>query len=569
MNTPELSRRGKSTFQKQLEREAAKNAVLLVILGCLFFTAAIFTINYLNTRLNVKRHLDFLTNTFDSTCAAVERYLSDPDQTALFTQAVRKTGDDRNLSYSVSQLNVKSSVTVDLILSDGSGNPIFSTFKPDSMNLHRTTFNRIVCANSADGNGIYHTVYYFSGGTSEYVFSRPLYSSGNKNAAPDGYVNAYLSSQSFAGLLSDYQYDSIITTANGDIIYCSKPGFLKERSNNTYRPGKTEQAASLHGVRYLLSRRTLPQRGVILYSLIYHPKNALYVGIGILTIIFLGVIWLLMSLKLTGIMAVRNARSVRLLADELRIIRGGDSEHMVRLCTGDEFEEIADHINRMVKGINDLNSKNTDLIRLNSLIEMNNLQAQINPHFIYNALDNIKYLIFSEPNKAALLIERFTNILRYSINNTKLDVPLSEDLAYIRDYLYIQKTRFGTRFDCTLQIPDECLCCRIPKLLLQPLIENSIKYGFKKKMEIKTSIQGSLDGDVLTLCMEDDGPGVPRSTLEILRTILSSEEIRTEHNGLQNLARRIVLEYGQGSGMTIDSREGEYFKVTVRLKQKS
>lgn len=559
--------KGKSTFQKQLERAAAKNAVLLILVGCLFFTAAMFTINYLNTRLNVQKHLDFLNETFTSACASVERYLSDPDHTAMFLQAMKDVDDSQNLRYSVSRYNVKNSLSVELILSDSTGSPVFTTYKPDAMNLHRTTFNRIVCGNSIKQTGIYHTVYYFSGDTSEYVFSKPLYAKENHGSAPDGYVNAYLSSQSFAKLLSDYQYDSIITTTGGDIIYCSRLGFLKERSNNTYRPEAVERTASLHRARYLLSRRLLPQRGVILYSLIYDPKNALYVGIGILTIIFLGVVWLLMSLKLTKRMAVRNARSVSLLADELRIIRGGDSSHVVRLETGDEFDEIGDHINRMVKGINDLNSKNTDLIRLNSLIEISNLQTQINPHFIYNALDNIKYLIFSEPDKAALLIERFTHILRYSINNTKLDVLLAEDLTYIRDYLYIQKTRFGARFACTVAIPDECLRCRVPKLLLQPLIENSIKYGFKKKMEIETAIRGFLEQDTLVLTVEDDGPGVPRSTLEILRTMLASKEIRTEHNGLQNLARRIVLEYGADSGMAIDSLEGEYFKVTIRLKQ--
>ena len=85
-------------------------------------------------------------------------------------------------------------------------------------------------------------------------------------------------------------------------------------------------------------------------------------GIGILTIVFLGVLWFLMSLKLTRGMAERNARSVNLLADELRIIRHGDSSHVVTIETGDEFEEIANHINRMIKSINDLNTRNTDLI---------------------------------------------------------------------------------------------------------------------------------------------------------------------------------------------------------------
>jgi two-component system sensor histidine kinase YesM len=118
---------------------------------------------------------------------------------------------------------------------------------------------------------------------------------------------------------------------------------------------------------------------------------------------------------------------------------------VIEIHTGDEFEEIASQINRMVKSINDLNTRNTDLIRLNSMIEISNLQTQINPHFIYNTLDTIKYLIMSEPDKAAHLIEKFTHILRYSINNTKQDVILLEDMRYIEDYLYIQRTLFSAR----------------------------------------------------------------------------------------------------------------------------
>ena len=125
-------------------------------------------------------------------------------------------------------------------------------------------------------------------------------------------------------------------------------------------------------------------------------------------------------------MAEKNAESVDALVREIRILRYENNEHIIQIETGDEFEEIATQINKMVKSINDLNTRNTDLIKLNSMIEMRNLQMQINPHFIYNTLDNIKYLILEEPKKAMYLLERFTHILRYSINNTKADVALAE-----------------------------------------------------------------------------------------------------------------------------------------------
>lgn len=267
-------------------------------------------------------------------------------------------------------------------------------------------------------------------------------------------------------------------------------------------------------------------------------------------------------------MTGRNVHSVSPPADELRIIRHGDSGYTVIISTGDELEEITNHINRTVKSTNEPNIRNTDLIRSSSVTEMSNLQTQINPHFIYNTLDDTKYLIFSESDKAAHLIGRLIHILWYSINGTKHDVPLHEDMEYIQDYLHIQNTCFGSRFVCSIDIQEECNRYNIPKLLLQPLIENSIKYDFKKRIDITMTIRSWCKEDSMMLTVEDNGPGVPQTTLETSRTMLTPEEIKTEHDGLQNLARKIVLEYGEGSGMSIDSMEGECFRVIVRLKHR-
>ncbi|MCD7997442.1 MAG: histidine kinase [Clostridiales bacterium] len=557
--------REQTIFQKQLEKAATRNIVFLVFIGCIFFSAAIFGINYLNTRFNVQEHIEFLTSTFQTAYHATDTYLNDAENDSIFTRCIENRTDGSEVRYSLSKYNVDSPIRLNLILTDSNHNIVYTSYGNDDMNLHRIAFNGIVCDNTVkNGPGLYHTVYYFTGDTSEYVFSRPLYRDGQLI----GFAGAYLNGHDWARLFSNYQYDSIITTVNGDIIFCSREGFLPERNTNKFRNEEQQRLVFLHGNRYLLSSHFLKDEGVTIYSFIYYPKNVLYLAIGILTIVFLGVIWFIMTQKLSKLMAEKNARSVGILADEMRIIRHGDSSHIIEIHTGNEFEEIASQINRMVKSINELNTRNTDLIRLNSMIEISNLQTQINPHFIYNTLDTIKYLIMSEPDKAAHLIEKFTHILRYSINNTKQDVLLQEDMRYIEDYLYIQKTRFGDRFLCETAIAGECMRYDVPKLLLQPLIENSIKYGFKKRMEIRVTICGRCEGDYLYLSVEDNGPGVPRATLETLRAMLRSEELKTEHNGLQNLARRIVLEYGDNSEMTIDSREGEYFRVDIKLKNK-
>ncbi|HBR34246.1 MAG TPA: two-component sensor histidine kinase, partial [Firmicutes bacterium] len=399
------------------------------------------------------------------------------------------------------------------------------------------------------------------GDRSECVYAKPLYQEGELV----GIVTVYLNGHDWGNLFSEYQYDCIITDLDGAIIYYTKNVFLPERNTNKYKAQPAKGLITVQDNRYRIRTRVLTDQNAILYSLVYSPGNALAIIVGVVTITILGGIWLVMFRKLSQMMAEKSAQSVDALVREIRILRHEDNEHIIQIDTEDEFEEIATQINKMVKSINDLNTRNTDLIKLNSMIEMRNLQTQINPHFIYNTLDNIKYLILEDPKKAAHLLEKFTHILRYSINNTKKEVSLAEDIGYIEDYLYIQKTRFGERFKCSMEIEPECGKCTIPKLLLQPLIENSIKYGFQKKMELSIEIRCWRQDDFLLMRVQDDGPGVSLETLAALRSMIVSEEIKTEHNGLQNLCRRIILKYGNGCGLFIDSEEGKSFTVTAKL----
>ncbi|HBL37178.1 MAG TPA: two-component sensor histidine kinase, partial [Firmicutes bacterium] len=503
-----------------------------------------------------------LNHKFDNVYADVTTYLEDKGNEDLFMRRITGLSNGNEVQYSIIKHNFASPVRLQLILMDREREIIYTSFSAEDMNLHRTEFTKIVAENALKANTpLYSTVYYFSGDRSECVYAKPLYQEGELV----GIVTVYLNGHDWGNLFSEYQYDCIITDLDGAIIYYTKNVFLPERNTNKYKAQPAKGLITVQDNRYRIRTRVLTDQNAILYSLVYSPGNALAIIVGVVTITILGGIWLVMFRKLSQMMAEKSAQSVDALVREIRILRHEDNEHIIQIDTEDEFEEIATQINKMVKSINDLNTRNTDLIKLNSMIEMRNLQTQINPHFIYNTLDNIKYLILEDPKKAAHLLEKFTHILRYSINNTKKEVSLAEDIGYIEDYLYIQKTRFGERFKCSMEIEPECGKCTIPKLLLQPLIENSIKYGFQKKMELSIEIRCWRQDDFLLMRVQDDGPGVSLETLAALRSMIVSEEIKTEHNGLQNLCRRIILKYGNGCGLFIDSEEGKSFTVTAML----
>ena len=557
-----MGKKPTSLFKIQLEEQALKKIIFLVIIGCLLFCLPIFGLNYLDQYFSMEAHLDFLNHKFDHVYADVTAYLEDKGNEDLFMRRITGLSNGNEVQYSIIKHNFASPVRLQLILMDREREIIYTSFSAEDMNLHRTEFTKIVAENALKANTpLYSTVYYFSGDRSECVYAKPLYQEGELV----GIVTVYLNGHDWGNLFSEYQYDCIITDLDGAIIYYTKNVFLPERNTNKYKAQPAKGLITVQDNRYRIRTRVLTDQNAILYSLVYSPGNALAIIVGVVTITILGGIWLVMFRKLSQMMAEKSAQSVDALVREIRILRHEDNEHIIQIDTEDEFEEIATQINKMVKSINDLNTRNTDLIKLNSMIEMRNLQTQINPHFIYNTLDNIKYLILEDPKKAAHLLEKFTHILRYSINNTKKEVSLAEDIGYIEDYLYIQKTRFGERFKCSMEIEPECGKCTIPKLLLQPLIENSIKYGFQKKMELSIAIRCWCQDDFLLMRVQDDGPGVSLETLAALRSMIVSEEIKTEHNGLQNLCRRIILKYGNGCGLFIDSEEGKSFTVTAKL----
>ena len=551
----------KSRFQQELEQSVSRKLISSLLLGCLLFCIAIAVVNALNQNARREDHLESVASTFHEVYNNTSAFLLDAGHTELFLSELRK--DQDNLRYLISQYNVSALVEIQLILTDPKGNVRFTTFSEGEMNLHRQEFNCIAVDNACHlMRAVYTTVYHFRANSSEYVMIHPLYRDGEYQGA----AAVYLNENDWTKLFSQYQYDAILTKPNGDVIACSNSSFLSQKNANKYLPADAAQYVRVNGNRYLRSSRSLENGTVLAYSFIYSPTNYSYLFVGLLLIVLLGLSWAAMFARIMHAMTEQMVKSVDTLVREIRIIRKEDPDHIIEIDTGDEIEEIARQVNKMVRSIQELSQRNIALAEVNNRMEMQNLQAQINPHFIYNTLDNIRYLIPTDPQRAQKLIGRFIGILRYSINNTKHNVTVKDDLKYLQDYLVIQSTRFGANFSYEIDIDDSCMEFIIPKLLLQPLLENSIKYGFQKKPCIHIRVRGRLGEDALYFTVEDNGGGVDETMLEQLRDILRSDEVNIEHNGLQNINRRIWLGYGGDSGLTIDSTEGEGFTVKLKLR---
>lgn len=190
------------------------------------------------------------------------------------------------------------------------------------------------------------------------------------------------------------------------------------------------------------------------------------------------------------------------------------------------------------------------------------LQRQINPHFLFNTLNSIASLIRSEPELAREMIVKLSRILRTLLRERDAFVPLEEELAFTDDYLDIEVIRFGDKLRVVKEITEEALHLEVPSMLLQPLIENSIKHGLEPRLHGGTvTLRGRVAYGRLLLEVEDDGVGIaPERAVEPGAAAGAGTGI-----GMRNVRERIEVLYGGDGEVEVESRPGRGTRIQLQL----
>lgn len=199
--------------------------------------------------------------------------------------------------------------------------------------------------------------------------------------------------------------------------------------------------------------------------------------------------------------------------------------------------------------------------------ELKALQAQINPHFLYNTLNSILWLSeLQGADKVTQMLDSLIKVLQYTVDNTKEFVRVQDEVAFIHNYIRILNFRYFERFSFIFDIKEDTLEYEMPRFILQPLVENAVLHGFDNN-DLNATVKLSIhlqDGE-LFLCVSDDGRGMPEEKIrEILHTDSSSKKSLNKI-GLYNVNQRICLTYGEKYAVHIDSKVGCFTKVTVRI----
>ncbi len=239
----------------------------------------------------------------------------------------------------------------------------------------------------------------------------------------------------------------------------------------------------------------------------------------------------------------------------------------------DEIAQLGQSFNKMIKRIRELLEENIEEQIMIRELEMESLQNQIKPHFIYNTLDMIIGQLESDRNEeATYLIEALGKFFRLSLSHGKEMVMVANEIQHVENYLYIQQLRHGTRYEYMVNVEEDVKDYFMPKLLLQPLVENSIYHGIlpgdKKGLIV---IKGYCEGSDIIFEVVDNGVGISPDILSEIDETLSNVNQKQKHKdkyfGLRNINLRIKLKFGEDYGLSITSKPGVKTVSKIRLKK--
>lgn len=549
-------------FQKHLQQVVVSRVILIVVISMTAFLITQFGMQIFANISNGHEHLDLLEQSLRDVDSASREFVEDGETKRIVLEILEDPSSSalERLDNAQWKYEEKCGISSDLLVTSKDGELVYTSVSGHQISSYMVNYNNAICYN-AKNSGIdaaYRAVYFDQGSYADVIYVQPIYHQG----VIEGYLSVFLSGSSWNYYLSVNNNDGVITDLRNNAMYVSKPGLLG--ACNKYMGIDRGIWRSDVG-RFWVTSRCVPELSAVVYSLIYYPTSD-GVWAGIVILLLMGIAWYKIAISISKTMAEKNAASIEKLVDEVRLVHR-HHDHRIQMNTGDEFEEIGHQINQMLEDIMFLNSRNAELSQLNSRIEIQQLTAQINPHFLYNTLETIRNLVVFDAAKAEELILDLTNILQYSVDTSRNEVLLMEDLEYMNRYIDIQKCRFGDRLRCRIDMAAECGSCHVPKLLIQPIIENSIKYGFQKKMELNIQVTGKMDGNVLRICVCDDGMGMPEAEARILEQQLAAFDNQSQSIGLRNLSRRLYLKYGDRSGLRIHNREGIGFEVYISVEQ--
>ncbi len=386
-----------------------------------------------------------------------------------------------------------------------------------------------------------------------YNIANPIY---DHEGELTGYIVFNLLENQFRQLINNVHYtDILITNQYGHSILTSNEMLLTQSGKLNAK--ETED--------YVINKTVILNDTVEVNAIIYVGLFKKIYKYGLLTLLTVFLLITIGTVFMANFIARKKMYSIDQLLNMIHLAKRGHFIQKISIEKEDEFFVIGEYLQHLLRDIEGLIQKNKESVERTAQAEIKQLETQINPHFLFNTLETIKYMIQINPEKAEQILIILSKLMRYSVDNKMKLNKITNDTNYLDDYLTLQKIRFGERLEYKITVQERTKHYLIPKLIIQPLIENSIKYGFQTKVHLKIDVVIKSTKKNVYLIIRDNGEGIEKEKLIAIKGSLSEEDNQSSHIGIYNVHRRIQLLYGVGYGLKIFSEMGKGTLIVVRI----
>lgn len=363
-----------------------------------------------------------------------------------------------------------------------------------------------------------------------------------------------------------------MTDSQGKIISTNQKGVLENKLGKNLRVAEKEEKlrcdAMENGKEVIVLQKYLPYYNYTMYGVI-DSRNALgrLYNIpmlwGVCAAIAMGVI------IATYFFVKQTTKPLSVLVNKMANARNEKYDGQIEVTGSYEIQELTTTYNAMLEDLNRYIEELMNVQKEKRKAEISALQMQINPHYVYNTLASIKWLIYQgEIEKSTKAIDAFISLLRSTIGNTDEYTTVEKEIENLKNYVFINNTRYGDKVQVEYFVNFGCEECQIPKMILQPFVENAFFHAFPCERKGKITILVRKLDDNLQIQIIDDGVGIDQKRLKEI----SEGNTKTEHFtgiGVNNVDDRLKLLYGSQYGILIESEENKGTRITVCIPVKS
>ncbi|NLX77338.1 MAG: sensor histidine kinase [Clostridiaceae bacterium] len=383
-----------------------------------------------------------------------------------------------------------------------------------------------------------------------------------------GYVFVYLRESSIINTFKEtelFNAGELLVVDQQGYIVSAKDKNLLGKQNEFSTSGAIDgilsenfTTANIAGKNYYVTYRNIqgtPWRMISFIPSLEYEKEIIWLGNWIFLIILC---CCLLSVVLSIIISKGISRPVRDLSKKMDEVGKGNFDVYIDYESKDEIGILSRHFNGMVSQVRQLIKKVYQEELLKQKAELKSLRMQINPHFLYNSLESINWLArMRGVPEIGKMVKALGDLMRASISGEDF-ITVRDEMKNVENYLTIQKFRYGDKIEAEMNISPEIINVKIPKLILQPIVENAIVHGIENKIgNGKISIEGFIENHMMVLQVKDDGVGMDEETCARILSdgFKSSFSERHTHIGLKNVDKRIKMYYGENFGLRIQSRK--------------